>query len=257
MPAVVDLEEIRQAYDKREFFLVYLPIVSLFDGRCVGAEALIRWRRGEEVVVDACEFIPSTEGTPLSGLITYWVIDTVAAEIGAWLVHNPDAHISINVPPEILGRGGLEYAAVKSGLRSRVRQLILEVTERGVPDQLGIEALNSIPSTGARVALDDVTLSGANLALLTRCKFDIVKVERTLIAQLAPGDAQPTWLAGLKTLLQTATSLQVIAEGVETAHQAEVLRTAGIQMAQGHHFSAPLPAAAYKRYYAATRGNPQ
>jgi sensor c-di-GMP phosphodiesterase-like protein len=251
-----DLDEIRRALDKREFFLVYLPIVSLYDGRCVGAEALIRWRRGNEVVVDACEFIPSTERTPLSGVITYWVIDTVAAEIGAWLVHNPDALISINIPPEILGRGGLEYAAVKSGLRSRLRQVILEVTERGVPDQLGLDALNSVPNSGARVALDDVTLSGANLALLTRCKFDIVKIDRALITQLAPGDVEPTWMAGLKTLLQTAASLQVIAEGVETTHQAEALRAAGIQMAQGHHFSPPLEAAAYKRYYAATRGNP-
>ena len=254
--AAATLDEIRSALDKREFFLVYLPIVSLFDGRCVGAEALIRWRRGNEIVVDACEFIPSTENTPLSGAITYWVVDTVAAEIGAWLVHNPDALISINIPPEILGRGGLEYAAVKSGLRSRVRQVILEITERGVPDQLGLDALNNVAGTGARVALDDVTLSGANLALLTRCKFDIVKIERSLIAQLAPGDVQPSWVTGLKTLLQTAASLQVIAEGVETAHQAEVLRAAGIQMAQGHHFSQPLEAAAYKRYYAATRGNP-
>jgi sensor c-di-GMP phosphodiesterase-like protein len=248
-------DEIRQALAKREFFLLYLPTVSLFDGRCVGAEALIRWRRENQVVLDACEFIPSTENTPLSGVITYWVIDTVAAEIGGWLVHNPDAHISINIPPEILGRGGLEYAAVKSGLRSRVRQVILEVTERGVPDQLGLDALNNVGSSGARVALDDVTLSGANLALLTRCKFDIIKIARPLVAQLVPGEVPPTWLAGLKTLLQTTTSLQVIAEGVENAHQAEALRAAGVQMAQGHHFSPPLPAAAYKRYYAATRGS--
>ncbi|HSC06200.1 MAG TPA: EAL domain-containing protein [Steroidobacteraceae bacterium] len=254
--AGANLDEIRLALEKREFFLVYLPIVSLFDGRCVGAEALIRWRRGAEIVVDACEFIPSTEGTPLSGVITYWVIDTVAAEIGGWLVHNPDALISFNIPPEILGRGGLQYAAVKSGLRSRVRQVILEITERGVPDQLGLDALNSVADTGARVALDDVTLSGANLALLTRCNFDMIKIDRALVAQLTSGDVLPTWLGGLKTLLQTATSLQVIAEGVENAHQAEVLRTAGVQMAQGHHFSAPLPAAAYKRYYAATRGSP-
>jgi sensor c-di-GMP phosphodiesterase-like protein len=189
-------------------------------------------------------------------VITYWVIDTVAAEIGGWLVHNPDALISFNIPPEILGRGGLQYAAVKSGLRSRVRQVILEITERGVPDQLGLDALNSVADTGARVALDDVTLSGANLALLTRCNFDMIKIDRALVAQLTSGDVLPTWLGGLKTLLQTATSLQVIAEGVENAHQAEVLRTAGVQMAQGHHFSAPLPAAAYKRYYAATRGSP-
>ena len=120
---------------------------------------------------------------------------------------------------------------------------------------LTLERVTHVYPNGTR-ALDDVTLSGANLALLTRCKFDMIKIEGSLIAQLAPGDMQPAWLAGLQTLLQTATALQVIAEGVETAHQAEVLRAAGVQMAQGHHFSAPMPAAAYKRYYAATRGTP-
>lgn len=250
--SVTDLNEIRQALQEREFFLVYLPTVSLRDGRCVGAEALIRWRRGSEVIVDACEFIPLTEGTPLSGVITYWVIDTVAAEIGDWLGAHPDAHVSINVPPEILGRGGLEYAAVKSGLRARVRQVILEVTERGVPDQLGLDALNSIGSTGARVALDDVTLSGANLALLTRCQFDIIKLDRALIAQLVPEDPPPRWLFGLTSLL-TSASLHVIAEGVETTHQVEVLQAAGVQMAQGHHYSEALPADAFMRYYESTR----
>ena len=130
--------------EKREFFLVYLPTVSLHDGRCVGAEALIRWRRPGNVVVDPEHFIPLTDQTPLSGAITYWVIDTVADEIGDWLGANEDAHISINVPPEILGRGGLDYAATKSGLRAHVKQVILEITERGVPDQLGLDALNSI-----------------------------------------------------------------------------------------------------------------
>ncbi|HSD74126.1 MAG TPA: EAL domain-containing protein [Steroidobacteraceae bacterium] len=251
--SVTDLNEIRRAFDSREFFIVYLPTVSLVDGRCAGAEALIRWRRGDQVIVDACEFIPATEQTPLSGVITYWVIDTVAAEIGGWLYSHPDAHISINVPPEILGRGGLEYAAVKSGLHSRVQQVIIEVTERGIPDQLGLDALNGVAGTGARVALDDVTLSGANLALLTRCRFDLIKIDRSLVAQLGPDSAEPDWLTGLKTLLQT-TQLQVVAEGVETAHQAQALKAAGVQMAQGHHFSAPLPAEAYKRFYTESRG---
>ncbi|HEY4646626.1 MAG TPA: EAL domain-containing protein [Steroidobacteraceae bacterium] len=250
---MTDLATIRVALERREFFLVYLPTVSLLDGRCVGAEALIRWRRGEEIVVDACEFIPQTDQTPLSGPITYWVIDTIADEIGNWLAANEDAHISINVPPEILGRGGLEYAATKSGLRAHVRQVILEITERGIPDQLGLDALNGIASTGARVALDDTTLSGANLALLTRCHFDIVKIDRTLVAQLAPGAPRPTWLDGLSALLQS-TSLQIIAEGVESAMQADTLKTAGVQMAQGHHFSTPLSADSFIRYYAATRG---
>jgi sensor c-di-GMP phosphodiesterase-like protein len=251
--SVTDLDEIRRAFDSREFFVLYQPTVSLADGRCTGAEALIRWRRGNQVIVDACEFIPATENTPLSGVITYWVMDTVAAEIGGWLYSHPEAHISFNVPPEILGRGGLEYAAVKSGLRARVQQIIIEVTERGVPDQLGLDALNSVSGTGARVALDDVTLSGANLALLTRCHFDLIKIDRSLIAELVPGNVEPTWLTGLKTLLKS-TPLQVVAEGIENAHQAQALEEAGVQLGQGHHFSAPLPAEAYKRFYQESRG---
>ena len=250
--SVTDLDEIRRAFDSREFFILYQPTVSLADGHCAGAEALIRWRRGDQVIVDACEFIPATENTPLSGVITYWVIDTVAAEIGGWLYSHPDAHISINVPPEILGRGGLEYAAVKSGLRARIQQIIIEVTERGVPDKLGLDALNSVPASGARVALDDVTLSGANLALLTRCHFDLIKIDRSLIAEVVPGGMEPEWLTGLKTLLKS-TPLQVVAEGVETAHQAQVLKHAGVQLAQGLHFSAPLPAETYKRFYQQSR----
>jgi sensor c-di-GMP phosphodiesterase-like protein len=248
----ISLDSIRAGLEKREFFLVYLPTVSLHDGRCVGAEALIRWRRPGNVVVDPEHFIPLTDQTPLSGAITYWVIDTVAGEIGDWLGANEDAHISINVPPEILGRGGLDYAAMKSGLRAHVKQVILEITERGVPDQLGLDALNSIAETGARVALDDTSLSGANLALLTRCKFDIVKIDGTLVNQLATGEPRPAWLDGLGGLLKS-TPLQIIAEGVETGMQADSLKAAGVQMAQGHFFSRPLSADELFRYYTASR----
>ena len=244
----MDLNTIKSALEAQEFFLVYQPIVSLRDGLCFGAEALIRWRR-EDAVLDASKFIPLSDGTPLSGVLTYWVIDTVAAELGDWLDSNGAAHISVNVPPEILGRGGLEYAATKSGLRARARQLILEVTERGVPDQLGLDALNSIAGTGVQIALDDTTLSGANLALLTRCNFDFVKIDSLLVAELARDKPPAPWLDGLAALLRT-TALRIIAEGVETDFQADTLRTASVQLAQGHYFSRPLSASDFKRFYA-------
>jgi sensor c-di-GMP phosphodiesterase-like protein len=231
---------------------VYQPIVSLVNGRCFGSEALIRWRRHDGVIVDAAAFMPATDRTPLSGSITYWVIDTVATELGAWLGRNEKAHIAINVPAEILGRGGLEYAAVKSGLRARAKQLILEITESGIPDQLGLDALNSVSSTGALVALDDTTLSGANLALLTRCRFDFIKIDRTLVAELAAEKPWPGWLVGLTALLDTK-ALQIIAEGVETVFQVDALRAAGVQLAQGHHFSAPRSAGDFERFYEATQ----
>jgi sensor c-di-GMP phosphodiesterase-like protein len=192
--------------------------------------------------------MPLAEAAPLAGSLTYWVIDTVSSELDAFLAANPDAHVAINIPPHILGRGGLEYAAEKSGLRTRAKQVILEITERGVPDQLGMDALNRIPETGARVALDDTTLSPANLALLLRCHFDFVKIGQTLVSQLVAGQPAPSWLEGLAALLGT-TALQVVAEGVENRYQADTLREAGVQMAQGHLFAAALPAADFIRYY--------
>jgi sensor c-di-GMP phosphodiesterase-like protein len=249
----ISLAAIRTALEAGEFFVVYQPIVSLVDGSCFGGEALIRWRRADAVTIEPGGFIPLTDHTPLSGAITYWVIDTVAAQLGDWLKGNEGAHISINVPPEILGRGGLEYAATKSGLRARTTQLIIEITEHGIPDQLGLDALNSIPDTGAQVALDDTTLSGANLALLTRCPFSFVKIDRTLVAELAFGKPRPSWLDGL-TALSQATALKVIAEGVETPFQLDALREAGVELAQGYYFSAPRDVNGFKRYYAETTG---
>jgi sensor c-di-GMP phosphodiesterase-like protein len=248
--AGLDLHAIQSGLDRNEFFLKYQPIASLQDRRCLGAEALIRWRLADGSTLDAGDFMPVTDRTPLSGIITYWVIDNVAAELSEWLDSHPAANISINIPPEILGRGGLDYAANKSGLRARARQMILEITERGVPDQQGLDALNRVPETGARIALDDITLSGANLALLMRCPFDFIKIDKALVAQIGqePDLARPLWLDGLAALLNR-TSLQIVAEGIESSLQAEVLKKAGVQWGQGHLFSQPLSAGEFMAYF--------
>ena len=124
-------------------------------------------------------------------MLTYWVLDTVAAELGDWLRANPDARLSINVPPEILGRGGMAYVATKSGLAEQAAQIILEVTERGLPDLLGVESINQ-GSMGTSVALDDVTFAGAaNLAVLARCNFSAIKLDKSLIDQIEPGTPCP------------------------------------------------------------------
>lgn len=240
-------EDILIALERNELHVVYLPTIRLGDGRCVGAEALTRWTRNDRTLSGA-EFIPLIEDTPASGLLTYWVIDTVAKELGEWLDTTEQAHVSINVPPEILGRGGLEYAARHSGLKKRINKIILEITERGIPDRLGLQALNNLAQRGVQLALDDATLSGINLALLTRCNFSILKIDHTLVAQLSPDKTMPAWLSSLESLLEHS-SMQVVAEGVEREFQAVVLRRAGIQLAQGFLYSEPLTADAFLRYY--------
>jgi len=243
----ITLDAIREGMDRGELFVEYLPTMALRDERCVGAEALVRWRH-DGVLVDPSAFIPMIENTPLSGMITYWVIDTVATELGSWLGDHAEAQISINVPPEILGRGGLEYAARRSGLRARVDQIVLEVTERGVPDRLGLAALNELANRGVRVALDDTALSPVNLALLTRCNFSIVKIDRGLTAQVVEGKPAPDWLVGLSALLGTST-LEIVAEGIETRYQANTLLDAGVEMGQGYLFSTSLRARDLMEFY--------
>jgi EAL domain-containing protein (putative c-di-GMP-specific phosphodiesterase class I) len=238
---MIDLRAIQEGLLHGEFYLEYMPTVSLTTGACVGAEALARWRRPSGIVSPR-EFVPLLENTPLSGRLTYWVVDTVAAELSEWLRANSNVHISINVPPEILGRGGLQYAAHNSGLGEFASQVILEITERGLPDMLGVQALTSIPTLGVRVALDDVSMSGANLAILARCPFHLIKIDPDKVREIVPGGPLPDWVQGLASLLRNS-QLEVIAEGVETAEQAETLRQAGVQYAQGYLFSRPLSAA--------------
>jgi sensor c-di-GMP phosphodiesterase-like protein len=234
--------------DSHELFVEYQPIVLLNDASCIGAEALVRWRRAG-TILQPSEFLRAISNTPVSGRLTYWVIDTVAAELGEWLSEHPQAQISINIPPEILGRGGLQYAAERSGLDALAGQIVLEVTEHGVPDQLGLQALNMMAERGVRVALDDVALTSVNLALLARCNFSVIKLDRQITAQLVPTVPPPFWLGALSSLIRNS-ALQIVAEGVETRYQVEAMRAAGVQMAQGYFFSASLSAPALIDYHA-------
>ena len=239
--------DVRTALYAGELFLEYQPVVTLRDTRCVGGEALIRWRRGARVSPPE-EFIPLIEDTPVSGLVTYWVIDTVARELGAWLRTHAAAHLAINVPPEVFGRGGLEYAAGKSGILGLANQFVLEVTERGVPDKLGIYELNSRPRRGVLVALDDVCTSESSLLIASEVRVDILKLEKSCVDSITRNGSVND-ISALSSLIRSA-NVSVVAEGVETSAQIGRLREAGIQMAQGWLFSRPLTAANFITYFA-------
>jgi sensor c-di-GMP phosphodiesterase-like protein len=244
---MIDLDMIRAALDKDEFFLEYLPILSIEPERCVGAEALLRWQRPAGVTFPD-DFVPLAENTPLSGLLTYWVIDRVALEMGDWLRKQDGVEMHINVPPEILGRGGLEYAAQKSGLHDVRHKIVLEITERGVPDQLGLHAIDLAARQGVRIALDDVRIDPANVMVLSRCNAQIIKIDKSVLLDNGVSGTLPRWAEALSVLLKT-TDLEVIAEGVETAKQLAMLRAAGVRRVQGHYFSAPLRADAFLHYF--------
>ncbi len=181
-PDGLDLQQVQADLLSGAFFLEYLPIISLTEGRLVGAEALSRWRRGAEVWHPE-RFVKTLDRTPMGALLTYRTIDRINEELREWLCRHPALRLGINVPAFVFGRAGIAYAFFRNDLGALADRFILEVTERGVPDQLGVEALNAAAYTGCAVALDDVMLSGANLALLTRCHLAYIKLSRSLIAE--------------------------------------------------------------------------
>ena len=240
------IEELESALANEQFFVEYMPIVRLKDETCVGAEALIRWRR-EADVVEPMDFIPLIENTPLSGLVTYWVIDKVAQELGQWLRQPGSGFISVNVPPEILGRGGLMYVATKCGLLDVVGKIVIEVTERGIPDHLGIKGLAAGKKLGIKVCLDDVGANDENLVVLARAHVDMIKLDKSFADNMLSPGWQPSAL-GVLAVLANSTPMQIIAEGVQTGFQRDAFRDAGIQMAQGWYYSQPLSASRFMEF---------
>jgi EAL domain-containing protein (putative c-di-GMP-specific phosphodiesterase class I) len=92
-------------------------------------------------------------------------------------------------------------------------------------------------------------MSGANLAILTRCPFSIIKIDRSAVHEIVPGTPRPEWLQGLAAILPTL-QVDVVAEGVETAYQAEALGEAGIRFAQGFYFARPTSATGLQEFHA-------
>jgi sensor c-di-GMP phosphodiesterase-like protein len=241
------LKELELALNRGEFFLEYLPTIALVENRCVGAEALIRWQRGTDVVYPL-DFIPTAEGTWLAGQITYWVIETVAAELHSWLLNHDGVRISINVPPEIFGRGGLIYAARKSKLTDVGDKIQIEVTERGLLDCLGVCAINTALENGYHFALDDIGTDDASLLVLSRVSAGTVKLDKAFADQMLQPDWHSDKIASIAALIKNG-NLRVIAEGVECARQVEILAEAGVQMAQGFYFARPMRAPQFTAYF--------
>ena len=240
------LERIKNGLEESEFFLEYMPTISLSDNRCVGAEVLIRWNH-EGVIIPPDEFISAAEDTPCAGYLTYWVIERVGIELGEWLRENPHVHAGINIPPELIGRGGLLKAAEKAGLSDIKKQLIMEITERGVPDEIAIKAMQQFAHE-VNIAIDDFGTGDLNMVQLAKLPAHIVKMDKVFVDEIKPRHPVPKIVRGL-TAFAKAMEAKTIAEGVETETQVQVLKELGVEMAQGWYFSKSLSRSAFLEFY--------
>jgi predicted signal transduction protein with EAL and GGDEF domain len=237
--------ELRQALDRGEFTLVYQPIVRLPDGAWTGMEALVRWQHPERRFVGPDVFIPIAERTGLIVPLGGWILREALRQAVEWdVTYGPAAprEIGVNVSARQLREPGfaddVRQALATTGFDPE--RMVVEVTETAVFDGgTALDTLQNIVGLGVRVALDDFGTGHSSLGLLRTCPADTLKVDKSFVDGIG-GASEEAVIATAMIQITDGLHLQAIAEGVETAAQAETLYRLGYRFAQGYHFSRPL-----------------
>ena len=243
--------ELRHAVQRGELLLHYQPIVELQSGALVGAEALLRWQHPERGLVLPGEFIAVAEDCGLIVDIGGWVLDEAARQLVTWSAQGVDGFaLAVNVSARQLRRGALlpqvERALVLAG--AEAPRLEIEITEHTLVEDLQVnhQTLQALRERGVRVAIDDFGTGLSSLAYLKRLPLDKFKIDRSFVSEL-PSDPGDLAIVGAITAMSRALGLPVVAEGVETQAQREVLLRLGCAYAQGFLFGRPMPAEAFAR----------
>jgi diguanylate cyclase (GGDEF)-like protein/PAS domain S-box-containing protein len=239
---------LRLALEAHQLVPYYQPIVDLHTGTMVGAEALVRWEDPVRGVVAAKDFIPLAEELGLVGEISELVLTEAARQATEWSQLVPGMKVTVNVSPLQLRGAALltsVRALVKEGLRPA--SLVLEVTESALMEDTVTtgSVLGELRDAGFGIAIDDFGTGYSSLAYLKQLPATIIKVDQTFTSQLP----DPHDLSVVMAILAIADTygLDVVAEGIETAEQADVLRALGCQQGQGYHFAHAVPAVELSR----------
>ncbi len=220
------------------------PVVDVATGRTTGAEALVRLRDLDGTVLPPAAFIPVAEESGLIVPLGLRVLDLALALCARWSERETPLEIAVNVSPRQLENP--EFVATVATLlqihQVPPHRLVLEVTESTVVDAAGptLDVLHSLRATGVHVAIDDFGTGYSSLASLRDLPADIVKIDRSFVSGLCVDEGDEAIVRAVLAMAH-ATSRAVVAEGVETAEQAQRLVELNCDRVQGYYFSRPLP----------------
>ncbi len=252
MERLVLEEGLRQSFRDERFVLHYQPIVNA-DGAPVGLEALIRWRHPDRGLIRPDTFVHIAEEARLLPDIGGWVLRRATADLKH--LHQlgfSDLYVTANVSPRQLDIGDMDEVvrAVLNNVDLSPESLILELTETAVmaEPETSISHLERIFSRnpGLRIAVDDFGTGYSSLSYLSRLPVHVLKVDKEFVRQL--DDSNNAKIVDTILKLGTSLGLDVVAEGVETDAQRQVLQAWGCRRFQGFHFARPLAFDALIRY---------
>jgi diguanylate cyclase len=248
------LGDLRRALDRDELFLHYQPKVSLATGEPVGVEALLRWAHPHRGLVMPDRFIPLAEHTGLIAPLTHHVLDLSLGQVRRWL----DAGLRIPVAVNLSARNLLDerlpdqVAALLERHGVTADLLELEVTESAITTdpERAVQLLTRLAGLGVQIAIDDFGAGYTSLAQLTSTPVSQLKVDRSFVMTM---DTDPAKAMIVRSIVDLGHSLGLVtvAEGVESAAAAELLRGYGCNMAQGYYFCRPGPPESLLAWHAA------
>ncbi|QEE43286.1 EAL domain-containing protein (plasmid) [Rhizobium sp. WL3] len=219
----------------------YQPIVRLDTEEIVGVEALARLRSPDGTIIPAAQFHEATTDFRVASALTRQMIRQVAADVGQWLRQGiPFQHVGINLSAADLACSDLPDSLLEAFESEGVSpsHAILEVTESvylGGRDQKVQKRIASLRDAGLKIALDDFGTGFASLTHLLTVPVDVIKIDKSFVDRLGPGDVGRLVVEGLLHIAQ-GLGVKVVAEGIETKEQAEFLLTQGCRLGQGYHF---------------------
>jgi EAL domain-containing protein (putative c-di-GMP-specific phosphodiesterase class I) len=239
------MAELRRALERDELILHYQPKVELASGRVLGVEALVRWQHPVHGLRGPGAFLPHAEHTALMRPLTLHVLRTALADLSAWRGAGLDLSVAVNLAVQNLldlrTPAHVGELLEEFGLPSSV--LTLEVTESLLlhdPQRAG-EVLRDLQEMGVGLALDDFGTGYSSLEHLKRLPVHELKIDKSFVMAMDHDPADRAIVASTAALGR-ALGLRVVAEGVETAQSASVLAAIGCDLAQGFHYSPPVPA---------------
>lgn len=247
--------ELSAAIRARRMFVVYQPVIELATGVCVGAEALVRWRRDDGLVVSPNVFIPIAEANGMTGAITRRVIEEVIADLRPMLAAEPLFHVGINLSAEDISSGKildfLQRALKGTGIMPK--QIWLEMTERGfVAVDKARDTMDRARRPGHPIAIDDFGTGYSALQYLQTLPLDALKIDKSFVDTVGYETAFSPVTPHIIQMAATL-GLHCVAEGIETKEQCDYLAARGVEYGQGWFFSEPVSACALRAFYSRRR----
>jgi diguanylate cyclase (GGDEF)-like protein len=235
--------DLREALERREFFLAYQPTLDLADMRPTGVEALIRWKHPVRGVVQPNSFIPLLEETGLISEVGRWVLAESCRQGAEWLAAGHEVSMAVNVSGRQLDSDQLidDIREALAGAGMPPDRLTIEITETTLMRDVEETArrLSAIKDLGVRIAIDDFGTGYSSLAHLQRFPVDALKIDRSFVSGLSRNKEGETLI---QTLVQLgkALSIKTFAEGIEQQHELALLREQDCDNGQGFLFARPL-----------------